>query len=906
MEFVTGYRAEVLDLAELLLAWHRSQAGGPRDRQHQRRQEGHVRRLPPDPALWLLHLLPNPRLGLALPGEVQGEPRGRLCGEDALQLRDLQRAVTFLRLDEEDEGPETGQALVHVERLLLVTDEHGTVMGLDFQLGAGGPPKPSTPPPLEQLALGLLCESMACPMGGGEPRRPRLLAVGDPTLHKSLEPLLPQLGVRLSPDPMRGWGPKPTFTLPSMRVRACHVCKRHGFQGRLVPCQQCRAVLYCSERCRAADWARSPEDAAHRAWCPRMAGYMARARQLADLPFTFAAEVTSDGFNREGFLAARGLTWGYWAHESMLVRAPDYGVGLGGQKDWRPGLLQSGSWREYYAWRGLPLGSPLAALLSYPLSVYYIVTQLVPRHFPELNILNKQSLRIHIVETGKESDMAPLFWELSVLLPHVSLELLFVGGVLPPEADGQQVLLQRTLEPRTPGSPDAWVPGRLAPRVSVSSAGTPGPGLLHGVQRVQLRGGRGHGLHGDGGQRRTGPRQPLPLALPSGWHRQRHALSKQPRPGRRDWESSGSRQRPPQILRLRATAFPESSGSGHQAPQILQLREAAPANPPAPGIKCPKSSGSGQQVPRSPPGSRQRHPAPSRAMCTGRCSRLVGLALVPMALGCIVANVLLMFPNGETGWTDHLTLQVWLMGGLAGGGLMVLCPGLSAIRAGGKGCCGVGCCGNRCRMLRSVFCSLWGVLGGFYCLVVSATGLAKGPLCQDAEGTWGSPFQDISENYLANRTLWERCVTPPRVVLWHVVLFSVTLGLGAMELALCALQVLNGLLGTVCGDCRKPAERQPIPLPGCRTPPGGSSAGRWASPGGPPAGRGVHGAFGICWAPPHPSPRHRKEGSREALSSRLTTPSWDRHWCLRCICQAASLRHRDQFIRAIFRLQLGN
>ncbi|XP_039355705.1 zinc finger MYND domain-containing protein 15 isoform X2 [Mauremys reevesii] len=487
MEFVTGYRAEVLDLAELLLAWHRCQAGGPQDGPRQRRQEGHVRRLPPDPALWLLHLLPNPRLGLglALPGGARGEPRGRLCGEDALQLGDLQRAVTFLRLDEEDEGPETGQALVHVERLLLVTDEHGTVMGLDFQLGAGAPPRPAAPPPLEQLALGLLCQSMACPLGGGEPRRPRLLAVGDPALHKSLEPLLPRLGVRLSAGPMRGWGPKPTFTFPSMRVRACHVCKRHAFQGRLAPCQQCRAVLYCSERCRAADWGRSPEDAAHRAWCPRMAGYMARARQLADLPFSFAAEVTSDGFNREGFLAARGLTGGYWAHESMLVRAPGYGVGLGGRPDWRPGLLQSGnpfealrpeggaalpptspeppaprtyfsSWQEYYAWRGLPLGSPLAVLLSYPLSVYYIVTQLAPRHFPELNILNKQSLRIHIVETGTESDMAPLFWvrggaggqgwalELSVLLPHVSLELLFVGGVLPPEADGQQVLLQRT------------------------------------------------------------------------------------------------------------------------------------------------------------------------------------------------------------------------------------------------------------------------------------------------------------------------------------------------------------------------------------------------------------------------------------------------------------------------------
>ncbi|CAM2110568.1 unnamed protein product [Caretta caretta] len=446
MEFVTGYRAEVLDLAELLLGWHRLQAGGPRDGHHQRRQEGHVRRLPPDPALWLLHLLPNPRLalGLALPGGARGEPRGRLCGEDALQLRDLQRTVTFLRLDEEDEGLETGQALVHVQHLLLVTDEHGTVMGLDFQLGAGAPPQPAAPPPLEQLALELLGRSMACPLGAGEPRRPRLLAVGDPALHKLLEPLLPRLGVRLSPGPMRGWGPRPAFTFPSMRVRACHVCKRHGFQGRLAPCQQCRAVLYCSERCRAADWARSPEDAAHRAWCPRMAGYVARARQLADLPFSFAAEVTGDGFNKEGFLAARGLTRGYWAHESMLVRAPDYGVGLGGRKDWTPGPLQSGSWREYYAWRGLPLGSPLAVLLSYPLSVYYIVTQLAPRHFPELNILNKQSLKIHIVETGKESDMAPLFWELSVLLPHVWLELLFLGGVLPPEADGQQLLLQRT------------------------------------------------------------------------------------------------------------------------------------------------------------------------------------------------------------------------------------------------------------------------------------------------------------------------------------------------------------------------------------------------------------------------------------------------------------------------------
>lgn len=46
-------------------------------------------------------------------------------------------------------------------------------------------------------------------------------------------------------------------------------------------------------------------------------------------------------------------------------------------------------------------------------------------------------------------------------------------------------------------------------------------------------------------------------------------------------------------------------------------------------------------------------------------------------------------------------------------------------------------------MLRSVFCSIFGGLGAFYCLVVSSTALADGPLCETALQKWESPFKDL-------------------------------------------------------------------------------------------------------------------------------------------------------------------
>ncbi|XP_073511107.1 F-box only protein 24 [Phyllobates terribilis] len=225
----------------------------------------------------------------------------------------------------------------------------------------------------------------------------------------------------------------------------------------------CGAILYCSEECKRQNWKKCPQDISHEFWCAKMKLFMQDEERLADLPFYFIKEVTSRAFNKELFLSGCKLTGGYWAVESIhyhpsCLQAESRAWNLGGGrgepllKDMELLLRQQPkdrlksslvSWKEFYKWRGLSLNNPIAALLTYPLTVYYIISELVPQHFPELNILKKQSLKVHILEAGREYGNVLLFWELVVLMPYVVLELVFVGNDLPKEEDDRSFIIHK-------------------------------------------------------------------------------------------------------------------------------------------------------------------------------------------------------------------------------------------------------------------------------------------------------------------------------------------------------------------------------------------------------------------------------------------------------------------------------
>ncbi|XP_071459434.1 transmembrane 4 L6 family member 5-like [Marmota flaviventris] len=155
-----------------------------------------------------------------------------------------------------------------------------------------------------------------------------------------------------------------------------------------------------------------------------------------------------------------------------------------------------------------------------------------------------------------------------------------------------------------------------------------------------------------------------------------------------------------------------------------------------------------------------------------KCARWVGLSLISLSLVCMMANALLLVPDGKTWSSDQLSLQVLLMPGFIGGGLMVLCLGIALVREAND---------YDCPLMSLRFCVIIGLLGAIYCLTVSAEGLRIGPKCS-MNGVWGYYFQ--RDEYLSYPDDWNFCEEPSNVVSWNVTLFSLLVVASSLEILL--------------------------------------------------------------------------------------------------------------------------
>ncbi|MCJ8748352.1 hypothetical protein PDJAM_G00163770 [Pangasius djambal] len=142
-------------------------------------------------------------------------------------------------------------------------------------------------------------------------------------------------------------------------------------------------------------------------------------------------------------------------------------------------------------------------------------------------------------------------------------------------------------------------------------------------------------------------------------------------------------------------------------------------------------------------------------MCTGRCSRFVAGALYPLAVISIICNIILFFPDWKVTYAKdgHLTEEVKYMGGLVGGGFM-----------------------TRSRNVQNAHVN------------------------QFSSASMKRTFT-VSESYLKNQDLWNLCTEPKGVVEFNIGLFSTLLVCSALQLVLCASQMINGLIGCICGAC---------------------------------------------------------------------------------------------------------
>ncbi|TDL23624.1 hypothetical protein BD410DRAFT_142963 [Rickenella mellea] len=228
-------------------------------------------------------------------------------------------------------------------------------------------------------------------------------------------------------------------------------------------CSVCRAAQYCSQTCQKGAWkpytdSDGVQQKGHKTECHmfKRAKEEAPAMYAIFRQFPWSCMKLKGHFNYEMFLATGNLlgddpNLGYWQDTSK-----PYGkrllaeTHLSEEDGWKlpldeiptltfrhrkpparcPPSSQMQDWKSYHEWRGLPMTSPVALRLHFPLTIYHLL-HLFGMTPDAHAIKRRRSMAIYCLDANNEVDFLPIFGELALLLPDTDIEMVVMCETFP-------------------------------------------------------------------------------------------------------------------------------------------------------------------------------------------------------------------------------------------------------------------------------------------------------------------------------------------------------------------------------------------------------------------------------------------------------------------------------------------
>lgn len=235
-------------------------------------------------------------------------------------------------------------------------------------------------------------------------------------------------------------------------TRQCAMCEKETPGEQALCCGRCRAVVYCGQGCQKQHWKET-----HKAVCGLYKAMMDREEELAMKVFVFPCLVEHPcrwlelvGLHQKGMWRRKCACYSHSPFGLLPVKngALESWGGLGEgeyppdsplpNEDAIPNPILLSSWPEYYNLRSLPLSSPVAAILSHPLTVYYILTSL---SIGSKTLLHRgREVVVHYLGPECELDWLLAFAEIGHLLNGSgNVLIVMVGPEVPSNLSGTVV-----------------------------------------------------------------------------------------------------------------------------------------------------------------------------------------------------------------------------------------------------------------------------------------------------------------------------------------------------------------------------------------------------------------------------------------------------------------------------------